>query len=83
MIEREPSRGECEVWPQNETAVTVFSALLTQWCMGMAGPVGLRYEAIPVVLRLLGVARAAWPDTFSALRVMEAEALSFFSERRA
>ncbi|MEG1971422.1 MAG: DUF1799 domain-containing protein [Burkholderiaceae bacterium] len=81
-IEHASARGECLVWPQNETAVNVFHALLTQWAVGPVGAVGLRYEAIPVVLRLMGVARSVWADTFAALRVMEAEALSFFAERR-
>lgn len=50
-------------------------SLLSQWRVGMSGPTGLDYSAIPTVLRLTCVPRAAWPDVFEDLRVMEDAAL--------
>lgn len=56
--------------------VEVFSAMGTQWNTGMAGLTGLRYEALPTVLRLLNVSRGEWGDIFQGLRVMEGETLN-------
>ena len=71
------------VWPEHWDAVLAFMALGTQWNVGMAGPIGLRYEVIPIVLRMQGVRRQDWPHVFECIRVMEGEALRFFAERRA
>lgn len=71
-----------ELWPEAEPAVDVFVALLTQWQLGPAGlPAGLRYEVLPVVLRLTEVPRPQWPAVFDALQVMEAAALAYWRER--
>lgn len=64
------------VWPENWPAVEVFAALQTQWTVDPSGrPCGLRYEALPVVLDLLGVAgdRA---ELFAGLCVMERAVLA-------
>ena len=59
----------------------VFSRLTTQINVGpMGGVLGLRYEAIPVVLRLLAVPREEWPDLFERIRVMESEAMQIWNE---
>jgi hypothetical protein len=63
--------------------VLTFADLMTQWNMGQAGPVGIRYESIPVVLRLRAVPRGQWSEIFEGLRVMESEALRVFAEKRA
>ena len=70
------------MWPENWPVVETFAALMTQWNVGMSGPVGLRYESVPIVLRLRGVPRAEWADIFDGERVMESEALRVFAERR-
>lgn len=64
------------VWPDNESAVNVFMAMSTQWRVGVAGPVGLDYGALPAVLRLAGVARSTWSDVFNGLRWLESGALA-------
>lgn len=69
-----------EVWPDNMDAVNTFTAMSTQWRTGMAGATGLDYSALPPVLELTGIERAAWPDTFEGVRVMEIEALKMMSE---
>lgn len=53
----------------------MFAALGTQWNVGMSGAVGLRYEAIPVVLDEFGVKRKERAELMQALRIMENEAL--------
>jgi hypothetical protein len=69
-----------EVWPDNWPAVSLFSALGTQWRIGFAGATGLDYAAIEPVLRLLAVPPAEWLEMFSAIRLMEGEALDQMRE---
>lgn len=64
-----------EIWPENLQAYEAFSALRTQWRVGMAGATGLDYNVVPAVLRLQGVPRADWSQLFEDLRVMESAAL--------
>lgn len=71
-----------EVWFDNWSTVVAFHAMNTQWQVGFGGPVGLRYEALPVVLELQGIPRSEWRDVFDGVRVMESEALAVFRERR-
>ena len=59
-----------------------FIRMGTQWSVGMSGPIGLRYEVIPVVLRMQGTPRNEWPQVFDCLRVLEGEALRVFAERQ-
>jgi hypothetical protein len=66
---------DLEIWPENWASVEVFSALQTQWRVGMAGPTGLDYAALPVVMDLLEVELRA--ECFAGVQVMEAEALEF------
>jgi hypothetical protein len=78
----EPEDAFYEVWPENWQAVVLFSAITTQWNVGMNGPVGLRYESLPFVLELHGVAREEWPEVFVQIRACESEALKIFAEKR-
>lgn len=66
---------DCAVWPDNWQTVEVFDALSTQWQGGFGGISGLRYEALPVVMRLLGVAQADRRDVFEGIRILEQETL--------
>lgn len=63
------------IWPENEAAVRLFSVMDKQWNVGMGGPVGLRYEVMPMLFRLLGIKRDEQLDVFDAVRIMEREAL--------
>jgi hypothetical protein len=71
-----------EVWPENWLAVVVFYRSTTQWTVGFGGPVGLRYEAIETVMRLIDVPEGDRLSVFDGVRVMESEALRYFAERR-
>jgi hypothetical protein len=76
------SSAVTEIWPENLAPFEVFSAMQTQWRTGMAGPTGLDYAALPVVMDLQHIATKDRPDVFGALQVMESEALKTFSEQQ-
>lgn len=52
----------------------------TQWRVGNAGPLGLDYNALTSVLRLLRVSRSEWQDVFWCVRILEDEAMSAMRE---
>lgn len=64
-----------EIWPENVQAYELFCAMDTQWRIGMAGPTGLDYAALPMALRMIGAARADWQQLMADIRVMESAAL--------
>jgi hypothetical protein len=62
-----------EVWPENWPIFSLFLNLQTQWQTGMAGSVGLRYEALyPLLDRHFA---DDWQQAFDDMRVMERAAL--------
>ncbi|TDV70192.1 DUF1799 domain-containing protein [Pseudomonas sp. LP_7_YM] len=67
-----------DVWP----AFRLFEALSTQWRVGMGGPVGLDYGAIPSTGSMLGMKRKEITAAFHDVRVMEAEALLIMSQSK-
>ena len=71
---------EVECWPDNWVALQVFSALSTQWNVGAGGPVGLRYEAIPLIFEAFSIKKKARAELIYLLRIMENEALQVFKE---
>lgn len=52
----------------------------TQWNVAWGGIVGLRYESIPLVLEMCGVAKKLRADLLHSLRIMEDEVLKVFRE---
>lgn len=73
---------EAEVWPDQEVPCRLFGALLTQWRIGAAGPVGLDYGVLPTVERRLGITPEQADAAFGDLQVMEDEALAWISEQQ-
>lgn len=67
-----------ELWAENVETVEVFAEMCTQWNVGPAGVVGLRYEALPVVFDLRGTPPASRPAIAAGVRVMERAALEGF-----
>jgi len=47
----------------------------TQWRIGMAGPTGLDYAALPMALRMIAAPRTDWQQLMADVRVMESAAL--------
>lgn len=71
-----------EVWPENWQAVLVFDALGTQWAVAPSGRViGLRYEVVPMVMRLHTVAASQRREVFEDLRVMESAVLNLINSK--
>lgn len=82
MQREAPAEGAFDVWPEHWLALHIFADLLTQWQVGYAGPVGLRYEVLPIVFDLRRVPRGKHQHVFTALRMMEQEALAYWREQR-
>jgi hypothetical protein len=70
------------LWPDNVAAANVFIAMSTQWRTGGYGATGLDYNVLPSVMRLVGVLRADWSDTFECIRIMESEAMKVMGEQK-
>lgn len=66
-----PHATSYSVWPDNWQPLMIFEQLLSQLNVGPGGVVGLRYEALPFVLRMNQVPRAQQPALFDDLRQME------------
>jgi hypothetical protein len=58
----------------------LFRDLLTQWTVAPVGIVGLRYEAVQVVMDLHAVPPSQRLFAFHGLRVMEAAALAILND---
>jgi hypothetical protein len=71
----EASGAPVDVWPDNLAAVNVFISMSTQWNVGMGGPTGLNYVALPFALDMAGVSAADRAEVFSDIRIMEDAAL--------
>ncbi|SIQ99769.1 DUF1799 domain-containing protein [Pseudacidovorax sp. RU35E] len=78
----EASGDPYDIWPDNAEIFRVFAEMETQWNVGFAGATGLKYESLPIVLRMLGIPRATWPDLFQGLRIMESTALRYYAHER-
>lgn len=68
--------------PDCVQAANVMTAMYTQWRVGMSGPIGLDYSALPAVLRLCEIPAKDRGAVFDDIRVMEAEALNTMHEAR-
>lgn len=78
-----PKDEELEIFEDNVKSVEVFQRMRTQWARsGMDGVLtGLRYEALPVVLRRCKVPDGEEFDrVFDDLQIMEDEALQARAE---
>ena len=64
-----------EPYPDNVLAAKIFGKMMTQWRAGVAGAIGLAYEALPVVLRICKVKEEEEEELFDCLQIMERAAL--------
>lgn len=67
--------ADLELWADNVATINLFGDMLTQWNVGMSGAVGLRYEALPLLLDLHAATAEDRPYLMQGLRVMERAAL--------
>lgn len=70
------------MYPDTVQAVGIFSDMITQWRYGPAGPTGLDYGTMPVVMRFRGVKAAEREQIFDDVRIMERAALRCLREKR-
>lgn len=73
-----------EVLPENRTAWMVFRACESQWESpgAMGGRWAVPFGAVESAMRLMGVPRASWPETFAAVRLLIEHARAKFIERQ-
>lgn len=72
---------EIGIWPDNWPIKQIFCAMLSQWNVGMNGVIGLRYEALPMVLEIHGIEAEQKREVFDGLRVMERAAVEEINKR--
>jgi hypothetical protein len=71
-----------DLWPEHWPAVRLFSAAQTQWSVGPGGVIGLRYEALPVLMDCQGVPADQRADLMNDLQTMERAALELWRSKR-
>ena len=64
-----------EIWPENETAFHLFSALGTQWRVGMSGATGMDFGVVYHKMDRMKLTDAEFDDLEQAIQTMEREAL--------
>lgn len=55
--------------------------MMSQWNVGVNGVIGLRYEALPLMFELHGLAGEQRREVFDGLRVMERAAITEINKR--
>ena len=70
LSEREEQCVDLEVWPENEPALAVFGAMLTQWHQN-----GLIYAALPAVMGFMKIPPEEQADVFADLQILESETI--------
>lgn len=82
QIEESQRPPAFELWPDNWQPVLVFSRMTTQLLVGGTGGVlGLRYEALPVVMGGLGLSTIDQAEVFKVLQVMEQHMVHVLNKR--
>lgn len=74
MIGDQPEE-EAELWEENALAVGVFCAMSTQWNVGAAGLIGMKYESLRCVPGMPDNSSDDYADVFWALQILECETL--------
>jgi hypothetical protein len=70
------------VWPDNLLAVNTFTAMSTQWRVGAMGATGLDYNALPTVMKMIGVPVKNRSEVFEDVRTMEDAALQLMRDSK-
>lgn len=70
------------LWPENETAFSIWLALQTQWLIGMTGPTGLNYSGVETCMRMRGYSKKVQQQLFGSIQVMEQAALEEWASKR-
>lgn len=79
QLEPEPP---LDIYPEHEAAALVMVHMDTQMNLRpMGGVHGYRYEALPLVFRMLSIPRAEQREVYADLRVIEPEVVRMKNER--
>jgi len=71
------------LWPENWQAFQVFRRMLTQLNVGaMGGVIGLRYEALPMVMRVCQVPRADLTEVMDCVQLMERHMVQLLADKQ-
>ena len=70
------------LWPENVWAARLFESMSTQWRAGPGGIIGLDYNVRDAQADQIRLPRRERRDAYEALREMEFEGLTYFSELR-
>jgi hypothetical protein len=82
QAEQALEKEELGIWPENWVSFQVMRRMLTQLSTSFSGAVlGLRYEALPVVLDIMQVPSSERVDMFDALQIMERQMVRLLSQR--
>lgn len=84
MTAEEAGGPPFEVFPDNWQTVCVYLAMMTQWRVSDAGPIGMDYGCLlgkHGVMAMCGVRRGDRPDVFEGIQVMEAAAMRFMQSK--
>ncbi|MEQ1976650.1 DUF1799 domain-containing protein [Xenorhabdus sp. SGI240] len=74
-----PDECDIEVWPDIWDSYLTFSAMRTQWRVGMNGATGLDYSPLNQVMGYLNIKDRA--TVFNNIRVMEVKALEIMHKK--
>jgi len=76
------SLQECEVWEDNWASLMLFLKVQTQWIISpMGGYVGLNYDCVISVMRILGIKKKDRCELFNYLQIIEYTILKVKSEQ--
>lgn len=70
-----------DLWPENESALQLFTRNCTQWRVGMGGPIGLDYGVIFHELDRAGIAGDDFDEMMASIRIIESTALEAINEK--
>jgi hypothetical protein len=70
------------IWEESYQSFIVFSAMSTQWRIGMSGATGLDYCALREIWQRLKIPLSNRDEVFSDLQVMESEVLELMRKER-
>lgn len=76
-----PEPPEVYLWPCNAAVWGLWERVQTQWDVGMAGPTGLRYEGVRVVMGFCGLPKKERAWAFECIQAMERAVLGVLADR--
>lgn len=73
--------GDVDVWPENEPAFFLFSALQTQWRAGVTGLIGLDYTPLFHKMDRMSLSPEEYEELEDDIRTMEYAAIAAMNSK--